>query len=170
MDDLEQLKDPHNWATCSLFSGLASRQSVTPEWRPQGQCPDWTRQVFCVGAPIEESRWRNKFQKLCSYLRELLFPRGSVGVLCRVFFAWLGFSSVLELRSFLLVSSCGRRPHPKKTEHLRRQPPSSYSVSEYVATYIGGNAGMPIVFCTVQFLSAFSPSSILAYEFAGRCS
>ena len=31
-----------------------------------------------------------------------------------------------------------------------------------MATYIGGNAGMPIVLCTVQVLSAFSPSSILA--------
>ena len=28
------------------MSGLASRQSVTPEWRPQGPCLDWTRQVF----------------------------------------------------------------------------------------------------------------------------
>ena len=49
-----------------------------------------------------------------------------------------------------------------ETEHLRRQPPSTYAVTEYAATYICGNAGLPIVSCTVQFFSAFSPSSILA--------
>ena len=31
-----------------------------------------------------------------------------------------------------------------KTGHLRRQPPSTYAVTEYVASYIGGNAGMPV--------------------------
>ena len=35
-------------------------------------------------------------------------------------------------------------------------------MTEFVATYIGGNAGMPIVLRSVQFLSAFSYSSILA--------
>ena len=63
----------------------------------------------------------------------LSFLRGRVFLLCRgcAFFSWL--------------LSVGADP---KTEHFRRQPPSSYSVSEYVATDIGGNAGMPIVFLT----------------------
>ena len=45
---------------------------------------------------------------------------------------------------------------PQKNEHLKRKPPSTYTVTEYLATCLGGNAG------TIQFLSAFSPSSILA--------
>ena len=49
-----------------------------------------------------------------------------------------------------------------KTEHFRRQPPSTYAVTEYVATNIGGNAWMLIVLCAVQFLSAFSLSSNIA--------
>ena len=38
--------------------------------------------------------------------------------------------------------------------HFRRQPASTCGD--------GGNAGMPVVLCTIQLLSAFSPSSILA--------
>ena len=54
------------------------------------------------------------------------------------------------------------RAPTQETEHFRRQPPSTYAVMEYAATYIGGNPGLPIVLCTVQFFSAFSPSPILA--------
>ena len=87
-------------------------------------------------------------------------PRGSVGVWCLVLCAWSRFLLHRGCALFSWLPSVGADP---KTEHFRRHPsPSSYSVTEYVATYIGGNAGMPFVLCTVQFLSVFSPSSITA--------
>ena len=151
------MEDPHNGTTCWLVSGLASRQSVTPEWRPQGQCPDWTRQVFYVRAPTQEPRWRNKFQKLCSCLRELLLPPGVLSLSCVL--SWSHFLLCRGCAPFSWLPSVGA---DTKTEHFRWQPPSTYAVTEHVASYTRGNAGMPTVLCTVQFLSAFSPSSILA--------
>ena len=141
------------------MSELASRQSVTPEWRPQGQCPDWIRQVCKTRAPTQEQRWRNKFQKLCSCLRVLLLPPGFCRCLVSCPFCVVAFSAVPGCALFSWFPSVGGDP---ETEHFRRQPPSTYAVTGYAATYIGGNAGMPILLCTVQFFSAFSPSSILA--------
>ena len=66
---------------------------------------------------------------------------------------------VSTMRVFPSLCFTGADP---ETEHFRRQPPSTYAVTEYAVTYIGGNAGLPVVLCTVQILSAFSPSSILA--------
>ena len=77
MDDLEQLRDPHNGAACWLVSGLASRQSVTPQWRPQDQCPVWTRQVCKTRAPAREPRKKQdskSFALACAFLRSLVWP------------------------------------------------------------------------------------------------
>ena len=112
--------------------------------------------MFYARASTHESRWRDKFQKLCSCLRELLLPPGFCRCLVSCPFSHRFF--FLLIRGGALFSwfpSVG-------ADHFGNQPPSTYAVTEYVASYIGGNAGMPIVLRTVQFLSSFSPSSILA--------
>ena len=109
-------------------------------------------------------------EKLCSCLRFSAAPCVAFCVLCRWFCFPVRFCCpclrfcagrwvVSTVRVFPSLCFTGADP---ETEHFRRQPPSTYAVTEYAATYIGGNAGLPIVLCTVQFFSAFSPSSILA--------
>ena len=74
------------------MSGLANRQSATPQWRPQGQCPDWTRQVCKTRAPDREPRKKQdskSFALACAFLRPLVwlsvscvscFPFSGVGL------------------------------------------------------------------------------------------
>ena len=109
-------------------------------------------------------------EKLCSCLRFSAAPCVAFCVLCRWFCFPVRFCCsclrfcagrwvVSTVRVFPSLCFTGADP---ETEHFRRQPPSTYAVTEYAATYIGGNAGLPIVLYTVQFFSSFSPSSILA--------
>ena len=118
-----------------------------------------------------ENRARNRTRKVllllalfCGPLCGLLCPVSVVlfpvrfCCLCLLFCA--GRWVVSTVRVFPSLCFTGADP---RTEHFRRQPPSTYAVTEYAATaYIGGNAGLPIVLYTVQFFSGFSPSSILA--------
>ena len=72
--------------------------------------------VSCVGGSV--------FQFCCSCLR---FCAGR----------WV----VSTVRVFPSLCFTGADP---ETEHFRRQPSSTCVVTEYAATYIGGNAGLPI--------------------------
>ena len=143
-------------------------QSATPQWRPQGQCPDWTRQVCKTRAPPREPRKKldsKSFALACAFLRPPVWPSvscvgGSVFQFCCSCLRFCAGRWVIStVRVFPSLCFTGADP---ETEHFRRQPPSTYAVTVYAATYIRGNAGLPIVLCTEQFFSAFSPSSILA--------
>ena len=60
-------------------------QSATPQWRPQGQCPVWTRQVCKTRAPAREPRKKQdskSFALACAFLRP---PFAVFCVLCRWF-------------------------------------------------------------------------------------
>ena len=77
--------------------------------------------MFYVRAPTQEPRWGNKFQKLCSCLRDLL-PPGFCRCLVSCLFCVVAFSAVLGLCSFLLASpSMGA--DPKKPSTLEGNPP-----------------------------------------------
>ena len=121
-------------------------------------------------APAREPRKKQdlkSFALACAFLRPPVWPSvscvgGSVfrcGFVVPVCFSALVALWFLLCRSFLPFVS---RAPTQKPSTLEGNLPSTYAVTEYAATYIGGNAGLPIVLCTVQFLSAFSPSSILA--------
>ena len=159
IDDFEQLEDPAQRG--HFLTGVGARQRAVGNARvatPGSVSSLDTAGVLRKGAD-PRTALEKQIQKLCSCLRVLLLPPASVGVLFLVLFAWSRFLLCQGCVFFSWFPSVGADP---ENGHLRRKPPSTYAVTEYVATYIGGNAWMPIVLCTIQFLSAFSPSSILA--------
>ena len=136
------------------MSGLANRQSATPQWRPQGQCPDWTRQVCKTRAPAREPRKKQdskSFALACAFLRPPVWPSvscvgGSVfrcGFVVPVCFSARVAGWFLLCGSFLPFVSRATDP---ETEHFRRQPPSTYAVTEYAATYIVETLGC-LLYC-----------------------
>ena len=124
--------------------------------------------MYKTRAPSREPRKKHdskSFALACAFLRPPVWPSVSCvgGSVFRFCCSCLRFCAGRWVVSSVPVfpSLCFTGADPE-TEHFRRQPPSTYAVTVYAATYIGGNPGLPIVLYTVQFFSAFSPSSILA--------
>ena len=128
-------------------------QSATPQWRPQGQCPDWTRQVWKTRAPPREPRKKldsKSFALACAFLRPPVWPSVSCvgGSVFRFCCSCLRFCAgrwvVSTVRVFPSLCFTGADP---ETEHFRRQPPSTYAVTVYADTYIVGTLGC-LLYCT----------------------